>query len=199
VSCEPPFPIGPSLREEIRRRGCFVVEDFDRAGFSRVYSGDPRFPISAALPGVASCQFDRSDPVSLKLELRSDEGDLFVGRLDLRSTVEQGRFESRWAREVIEGRRDEVWFTDEREKLARRAFGPRGPLGRYRIERHCLSVTGHRASRMVSDGRTARVFLLDADTALWNVGSESLDGTAFDEVLSMFCFLSADWLEAIRP
>jgi hypothetical protein len=183
---QPRYVITPEQRDEAERRGALVAADLERPEWGRFQGFDPRFPVGVSLPGLLSFRFDRHDPATLQVELTGERCDLYVGRLDLRLAVAEARFEGPWAREVVDGRRDEVWFTEQRERQARRTFGRRGLFGGYRIQRHRLTVAGFRASRLVRRDGSVRVFFLDHERTLWNVGSDSLRGQALADVLSTF-------------
>ena len=180
-------------QDDIRRYGCFYRAESEIGGFGRFFSADARLPISIALPGNPGQYFDRSDPVNLRVEFGRGGADLHIGRLDLALTVQEARFEALWAREVLDGRRDEVWFTEERQKLASRELGRR----RHRLERQAVHVGGFKASRIVFED-AQRVFFLTRHDVLWNIGTEALDDRTFRRVLLTFQFLTSEFFRALE-
>lgn len=191
----PPTGFTASHRQRIREERCFVTGECEIAGYCRFYSADARFPISIAAPGLASYWFDMSDaPQSITLTVYSKGTELFVLRRDLRA--EMG-WEGQLARDVVAGYRDEIWFTNEREKFLKKNLA--GYSNKYRIDKHAVQMYGFRASRLVSDGGE-RIFFMTRDYGechLWyvNIGAYPKEDT--ERILQSWRFLTPTFFDAV--
>lgn len=172
----------PTQKSDVRTKHCFFEEKSEISGFGRFYSADSRFRCSIAVPGRPDFYYTYWESINLEVDftIKSSE-DLVVGRVDLPLLVSTAAFEAPFARRVLAGERDEVWYTDQREKYLAQAMGRR----KYRIQRNVYQIGKERASCIFyNEGR--RVFFCDLDDGLWNIGTQTLDEQLFRQIVGSF-------------
>jgi hypothetical protein len=171
-------------------RLCFFRGISEIPGYGRFYSADPRFPCSVAVPGSPRFVYHRWDEefLGVTFDIRGEET-VAVFRTDFR---ERAGYDP-MARDVVQGRADEVAYAEDFERNSYRA----GASSRARIRRRSDRVAGLVAHRVDYANGWQRIFFLDPNHVQWNIHNRGVDAQSYARITASFAFLPRDYFTEI--
>jgi hypothetical protein len=182
--------LSPGERAQARDRLSYFRATSEILGYGRFYSADPRFPCSVAVPGSPRFVYHRWDEqfLGVTFDIKGEET-AAVFRTDFKERAEYDSM----ARDVVQGRSDEVAYAELFERNSYRA----GVSSRARIRRRVGRIAGLVAHRAEYANGWQRIFFLDHNYVLWNIHNRGIDDQVYARISSSFAFLSPGYFAEI--